>query len=55
VPLIEVARQKSSELEERIRRRRLGGLLTAVGGLMEDPAKGDEDFFERLISNAEQL
>ncbi|GFF73724.1 DNA mismatch repair protein msh3 [Aspergillus udagawae] len=54
-PLLDVARQKSAELEERIRRRRLAGLLTAVGGLMEDPAKGDQDFFERLISNAEEL
>ncbi|EAW11861.1 mismatch repair protein MSH3 [Aspergillus clavatus NRRL 1] len=54
-PLLDVAKLKSAELEEQIRRRRLARLLTAVGEVMSDPAKGDEDFLERLMSTAEQL
>ncbi|RAK99677.1 mismatch repair protein MSH3 [Aspergillus ibericus CBS 121593] len=51
--LLEQARQKSKELEENIRRRKLAGLVTAVGEVMEG-SKGD-DMMERLVSSAEQL
>ncbi|KAL4796681.1 DNA mismatch repair protein Msh3 [Aspergillus venezuelensis] len=37
--LLEMAKQKSAELEEKIRRRRLAGLVATIGGVMES---GDE-------------
>lgn len=55
-PLLELAKTKSAELEEKIRRRRLGGLVQAVGEVMsENASQGDEGLIERLISSAEQL
>ncbi|PYH93459.1 DNA mismatch repair protein Msh3 [Aspergillus ellipticus CBS 707.79] len=53
-PLLEQARQKSQELEEKIRRRKLAGLVTAVGEVMAG-SKDDEGMIGRLISSAEQL
>ena len=53
--LLDLAKQKSGELEEKIHRRRLAGLVSAVGGMMEDPAKGNDALIERLITSAEQL
>ncbi|KAI3069951.1 hypothetical protein CBS147343_5975 [Aspergillus niger] len=52
-PLLDQARQKSKELEEKIRRRKLAGLVTAVGEVIE--GSKDENMIERLISSAEQL
>ncbi|KAL3248126.1 hypothetical protein ABHI18_012154 [Aspergillus niger] len=52
-PLLDRARQKSKELEEKIRRRKLAGLVTAVGEVIE--GSKDENMIERLISSAEQL
>ncbi|KAF7593394.1 Mismatch repair protein msh3 [Aspergillus hancockii] len=53
--LLELAKQKSAELEQKISRRRLAGLVGAVGNILSDPTKGDESLIERLISSAEQL
>ncbi|KAE8152579.1 DNA mismatch repair protein msh3 [Aspergillus avenaceus] len=54
-PLLELAKQKSAELEQQIRRRRLAGLANAVGDILTGSTKGDEALMERLISSAEQL
>ncbi|KNG82228.1 DNA mismatch repair protein MSH3 [Aspergillus nomiae NRRL 13137] len=54
-PLIELAKQKSAELEQKIRRRRLAGLVRTVGDVLSDPAKANETLIEQLISSAEQL
>ncbi|KAE8359255.1 DNA mismatch repair protein msh3 [Aspergillus caelatus] len=54
-PLIELAKQKSAELERKIHRRRLAGLVRTVGDILADSAKADESLIERLISSAEQL
>lgn len=54
--VLDVARQKSAELEEKIRRRRLEGLIRSVGKTIEDGfSPGDEGLIERLVSSAEQL
>ncbi|KAI9924082.1 hypothetical protein ASPWEDRAFT_170381 [Aspergillus wentii DTO 134E9] len=53
--LLDLAKQKSAELEEKIRRRRLAGLVTAVGDIMVDSPMGNESLIERLITSAEQL
>ncbi|KAL4774238.1 DNA mismatch repair protein msh3 [Aspergillus nidulans var. acristatus] len=54
VPLLEMAKQKSAELEEKIRRRRLAGLVAAVGAVVQsNPA--DESVIERLVSSMEEL
>ncbi|KAL4868622.1 hypothetical protein BDV12DRAFT_185824 [Aspergillus spectabilis] len=50
--LLEMAKQKSAELEEKIRRRRLAGLFAAVGGVMESADKG---MIERLVKGMEEL
>ncbi|KAL3478197.1 muts domain V-domain-containing protein [Aspergillus californicus] len=52
VPLLDMAKQKSAELEEKIRRRRLAGLVAAVGDVMES---GEEGMISRLISSVEEL
>ncbi|PYI20606.1 DNA mismatch repair protein msh3 [Aspergillus violaceofuscus CBS 115571] len=55
-PLLQQARQKSKELEERIRRRKLAGLVSAVGKAVGDSKSGDDEgLMDRLISSAEQL
>ncbi|KAE8379280.1 DNA mismatch repair protein msh3 [Aspergillus bertholletiae] len=54
-PLIELAKRKSGELEQKIRRRRLAGLVRTVGDILADPVRADQNLVERLISSAEQL
>ncbi|KAE8351590.1 DNA mismatch repair protein msh3 [Aspergillus coremiiformis] len=54
-PLLELAKQKSAELEQKIRRRRLAGLVRTVADILADPTKADGSLVERLISSAEQL
>ncbi|OJK05309.1 hypothetical protein ASPACDRAFT_38881 [Aspergillus aculeatus ATCC 16872] len=55
-PLLQQARQKSKELEERIRRRKLAGLVSAVGKAVGDSTSADDEgLMDRLISSAEQL
>lgn len=51
-PLLEMAKQKSAELEEKIRRRRLAGLVAAAGEVM---GSGDEGVIARLFSSMEEL
>ncbi|KAL2823747.1 muts domain V-domain-containing protein [Aspergillus cavernicola] len=51
-PLLEMAKQKSAELEKKIRRRRLAGLVATVRGVMES---ADEGMIERLVSSMEEL
>lgn len=52
-PLLDLAKRKSAELEENIRRKRLRGLVSAVGeALAED---GKDGLIERLVGSAEQL
>ncbi|KAF9886057.1 Mismatch repair protein msh3 [Aspergillus nanangensis] len=53
--LIDVAKQKSAELEQRIRARKVAGLMSAAGTIMSSSKKGDQDIIDRLISNAEEL
>ncbi|KAL2787759.1 muts domain V-domain-containing protein [Aspergillus keveii] len=50
--MLEMAKQKSAELEDKIRRRRLAGLVSTVGNVMEN---GDEALIERLVSTLEDL
>jgi DNA mismatch repair protein MSH3 len=54
-PLLEVAKQKSAELEQKISCRRLAGIVGAVGHILSDPTNEDEGLIDRLISSAEQL
>lgn len=53
--LLDLAKQKSGELEAKIRRRRLAGLVSAVGEVVGDPARRNEGLIERMITSAEQL
>ncbi|KAL4779336.1 DNA mismatch repair protein msh3 [Aspergillus varians] len=50
--LLDMAKQKSAELEEKIRRRRLAGLVAAVGAMMES---ADEGMIEKLVRGVEEL
>ncbi|KAL4949555.1 muts domain V-domain-containing protein [Aspergillus filifer] len=50
--LLEMAKQKSAELEQKIRRRRLAGLVATAGKVMKS---GDESMVERLISSMQEL
>lgn len=52
-PLLDLAKRKSAELEEKIRRKRLGGLVNAVGEVMTED--GSDGLIERLVGSAEQL
>ncbi|RDW94014.1 mismatch repair protein MSH3 [Aspergillus mulundensis] len=54
VSLLEMAKQKSAELEEKIRRRRLAGLVTAVGDVVKSGSV-DEGVIERLVRSMEEL
>lgn len=49
--LLDVARTKSAQLEEKIRRKRLGGLVSTV----EDLLSGDDGVVERLLDRAGEL
>jgi DNA mismatch repair protein MSH3 len=57
--VIDVARQKSAQLEESIRRKRLAGLVGAIGRVLDDKdGNGDsvgDGLLERLVASAEQL
>ncbi|KAF4765676.1 hypothetical protein N7455_004560 [Penicillium solitum] len=59
--VIDVARQKSAELEESIRRKRLAGLVGAVGRVLDDKSgldgesAGADSLLNRLMTSAEQL
>lgn len=53
--LLDVARQKSAELEELIRRKRLAGLVGAVGHVLEGSGQPGDELFDRLVASAEQL
>ncbi|KAL4934048.1 mismatch repair protein MSH3 [Aspergillus undulatus] len=50
--LLEMAKEKSAELEEKIRHRRLAGLVATVGEVMES---ADEGMIERLVSSMQEL
>ncbi|KAL2857854.1 muts domain V-domain-containing protein [Aspergillus pseudoustus] len=50
--MLEMAKEKSAQLEEKIRRRQLAGLVTTVGEVL---GTGDESMIERLISGMEDL
>jgi DNA mismatch repair protein MSH3 len=53
--VIDVARGKSSELEESIRRKRVAGLVGAVGRIVEegDGSDVDDDLLNRLMASVE--
>lgn len=58
--VIDLARQKSAELEESIRRKRLAGLVGAVGRVLDDKSGLDgestaDSLLNRLMASAEQL
>ncbi|KAJ5558303.1 hypothetical protein N7535_008516 [Penicillium sp. DV-2018c] len=54
--VIDVAREKSKELEEDIRRKRLVGLVGAVGRVLEGSGESaDDGLLDRLLVSAEQL
>ncbi|KAJ6071479.1 hypothetical protein N7499_009493 [Penicillium canescens] len=55
--VIDVARQKSAQLEESIRRKRLAGLVGAVGRVLDDKDSDSavDGLLERLVASAEQL
>ena len=52
--ILDVAKQKSAELEQTIQRRRLGRLISSVGKMIEGTS-GDEGLIDRLTTGAEQL
>ncbi|KKK15074.1 hypothetical protein AOCH_007639, partial [Aspergillus ochraceoroseus] len=52
-PLLELAKQKSAELEDKIRRRRLAGLMAAVGEMIKRDST--EGAIERLITSVVEL
>jgi DNA mismatch repair protein MSH3 len=52
--VIDLARTKSAELEETIKRKRLAAVVGAVGTLV-DGGSHKEDLFDRLLTSAEQL
>ncbi|KAJ5628189.1 hypothetical protein N7490_010417 [Penicillium lividum] len=54
--VIDVARQKSSELEESIKWKRLAVLVGAVGRVVEEKeASVDDDMLDRLLASVDQL
>jgi DNA mismatch repair protein MSH3 len=59
--VIDVARLKSAELEESIRRKRLAGFVGAIGRVLQETGSGgefasaDEGLLDRLMASAEQL
>lgn len=53
--VIEVAREKSSELEEEIKRKRLAGLVGAVGRVVEEAGGVDDEMIDRLLASVAQL
>ncbi|CAL5868439.1 uncharacterized protein PFLUO_LOCUS2664 [Penicillium psychrofluorescens] len=55
--VLDLAREKSKELEVSIRRKRLAALVGAVGGVLQGDGAGDaaEGLLDRLVAGAEQL
>lgn len=57
-PLLDLAKQKSAQLEEKMRRKKLAGLVSAVGKVMGTKKSDDNEdggLVQKLISSAEQL
>ena len=52
--LLDLAKSKSAQLEEKIRRKRLAGLVSTVGELTAGQ-EVDDGVIERLVSRAEEL
>ena len=53
--MLDLARTKSSELEEKIKRRKLGNVIKSVGGILSDETKSEDAAIEKLIGFADQL
>ncbi|KAJ6013369.1 DNA mismatch repair protein msh3 [Penicillium herquei] len=53
--VIELAKQKSSELEESIKRKRLAGLVGAVGKVVDEKMDAKDEMLERLLASVAQL
>ncbi|KAJ5634094.1 hypothetical protein N7528_001936 [Penicillium herquei] len=53
--VIELAKQKSSELEESIKRKRLAGLVGAVGKIVDEKMDAEDEMLERLLASVAQL
>lgn len=53
--ILDVARQKSAELEEQIKRKRVAAFAGAVGYIVRDAAIAGDEMFERLLAGIEQL
>jgi DNA mismatch repair protein MSH3 len=56
--VLDVAKQKSSELEEKIRRRRLAAVVKSVEGVLTKgviPAVAEDSMVDKLVAVAEQL
>lgn len=53
--VLDLARTKSSELEEKIKRRKLGNVIKSVGGILSDETKSEDAAIEKLIGFADQL
>lgn len=53
--VLDLARMKSSELEEKIKRRRLANVVKSVGGVLSDETKSEDAAIMKLIGFADQL
>ena len=53
--VIELAREKSSELEDSIKRKRLAALVGAVGKAVGEGDQGEDEMLERLLASVAQL
>jgi DNA mismatch repair protein MSH3 len=53
--VLDLARLKSSELEEKIKRRRLANVVKSVGGILSEKTKSEDAVIEKLIGFADQL
>lgn len=53
--VLDLARLKSIELEEKIKRRRLANVVKSVGGILSEKTKSEDAVIEKLIGFADQL
>ncbi|KAI7976309.1 hypothetical protein EIK77_010782 [Talaromyces pinophilus] len=53
--VLDLARTKSSQLEEKIKRRQLANVVKCVGGILSDEAKFEDAAIDKLIGFADQL
>ncbi|GAM43368.1 hypothetical protein TCE0_047f18119 [Talaromyces pinophilus] len=53
--VLDLARTKSSQLEEKIKRRQLANVVKYVGGILSDEAKSEDAAIDKLIGFADQL